>query len=150
MRNTFGKIYGTFERAIVVGLLALMMLVLLFSTVHFAFLIGKAIIFNPLSLGPDDDIFILHKVFAGFLLILIGIELMQTIKMYLDDQAIHVEVVLSVSLIAISRHVISLNLHETTAAQLAGLAAVIGALTLAYFFYRRAIALPVSHNKTER
>ncbi len=39
---------------------------------------------------------LLREVFTGFLMILIGLELMKTIVMYLDKHVVHVEVVLSV------------------------------------------------------
>jgi len=34
----------------------------------------------------------LHEVFAGFVMTLIGLELMSTIAMYIDEHVIHVEV----------------------------------------------------------
>jgi uncharacterized membrane protein (DUF373 family) len=48
----------------------------------------------------------LMELFSLFLIILIGLELIETIKGYLQDDVIHVELVVVVAIIAISRKVI--------------------------------------------
>jgi len=47
--------------------------------------------------------------FGFFLLVLIGIEFLDTIKAYLRDSVIYVEIVILVAIIAISRKVILLD-----------------------------------------
>ncbi len=48
----------------------------------------------------------LPEIFGFFMLILIGIELLETIRAYLVENVVHVEVVIEVALIAIARKVI--------------------------------------------
>ena len=49
------------------------------------------------------------KVLGGFLLVLIGVELLDTIKAYFRENAIHVEIVVLLAIIAIARKVILLD-----------------------------------------
>ena len=46
---------------------------------------------------------------GGFLLVLIGIELLDTIKAYFRENTIHVEIVILLAIIAIARKVILLD-----------------------------------------
>ena len=72
------------------------------------------------------------EIFGFFLLTLIGVELLETIKAYLNTHVIHVEVVLEVALIAIARKVIILDLKEYSELTLIGIAALIISLAVAY------------------
>ena len=55
----------------------------------------------------------LLNIFGIFLLVLVGIELVYTLKTYLTENALHVEVVLMAALIAIGRKVIILDVIES-------------------------------------
>jgi uncharacterized membrane protein (DUF373 family) len=81
---------------------------------------------------------VMHDVFAQFLLILIGIELMKTIMMYLDEHVIHVEVVLTVAIIAIARHAIDINYRDANPLAILATGVVVLALTLGYYFFKKA------------
>ena len=84
-------------------------------------------------LGIDQ----LFEIFGFFLLLLIGVELLETIKAYLSENVVHSEIVLEVALIAIARKVITLNVKEYEPMTLIGIAALIAAISVAYFFVRR-------------
>ena len=81
---------------------------------------------------------VMHDVFAQFLLILIGIELMKTIMMYLDEHVIHVEVVLTVAIIAIARHAIDINYRDANPLNILATGVVVLALTLGYYLFKKA------------
>ncbi len=142
MKGKVLKGYDYFEQGIVLVLLGLMMLVVLYATVGFLILVGKLMI-ERLS-APDVHLTmpLLHEVFAGFLLLLIGLELMKTIAMYLDEHVIHVEVVLSVALIAIARHAIDVDYKTIPAMSMVGTGAIIIALALGYYYFKKASLLP--------
>ncbi len=53
------------------------------------------------------------EVFGFFLLVLIGLELLESIKAYLDENRVPGKVVLLVALVAVSRKVIILNYKGT-------------------------------------
>jgi uncharacterized membrane protein (DUF373 family) len=84
----------------------------------------------------------LHIIFAGFLLLLLGLELMQTVKMYLTEHVIHVEVVFLVAMIAVGRHVIEIDYQHANPLTLFGTAAIILGLAAGYFLLKRSHPLP--------
>jgi len=132
------KVYHFFERAIVLVLLGLLMLVVLFATVGLVVMVISAMIEKAHDPQGQLTMPLLHEVFSGFLMILIGLELMKTIVMYLDEQVIHVEVVLSVAMIAIARHAIDVDYTNVPALSMIGIGAIIIALAGGYYFFKKA------------
>ena len=144
MNDRILKISNRFEHIIVSVLLGMLWLVVFIGTVGLAIMIGTAIYERATAQDLSDVNFtmpLLHEVFTGFLMILIGLELMKTVEMYLDKQIIHVEVVLSVAMIAIARHVIDMDLKAAPPLNLLGTGAVIFALAVGYYYFRRASTL---------
>ena len=138
--------YGYFEQFIVLILLGVMMLVVLYATVGFLILIGKLMIERLNTSEGHVTLPLLHEVFAGFLLLLIGLELMKTIATYLDEHVIHVEVVLSVALIAIARHAIDVDYKTIPPLSMIGTGVIIIALALGYYYFKKASLLPQERN----
>ncbi|PLX45545.1 MAG: phosphate-starvation-inducible E-like protein [Desulfobacteraceae bacterium] len=123
-----------FEKIIIVSLIVMMVLVVLISTIELAVLIIKDIIEPPRYwLGIEQ----LFEIFGFFLMLLIGVELLETIKAYLSENVVHSEIVLEVALIAISRKVITLDVKTYEPLTLLGIAALIVSIGLAYFFIKK-------------
>lgn len=159
-----GKAFRYVERAIVLSLMVMMLLVVALSTVELATTLikeitqtGKSAVANDSGVqdgdsefggGGDDDaynnpaLFLdideLLTYFGLFFMILIGLELLETIKMYLTEAQIHVEVVILVAMIAICRKVILLDLKDIEPMAVVGLALIIVSLGASYFLVRRA------------
>jgi len=113
----------------------MMAFVLLLATIDLGWTIIKDLT-QPLSLIVSVDQ--LLELFGLFMLVIIGIELLETImKTYLTQDIPHYEVVLSVAIIAIARKVIILDIKETSSLSLVGIAAIISALTVGYYFMKR-------------
>ena len=72
------------------------------------------------------------------MLVLIGIELLHTVKIYLQERNLHVEVVVLVAMIAVARKVIILDYKETSAPVLFGLAGLFLSLAAGYYLVRLA------------
>ena len=123
-----------FEKAIVVSLIMMMILVVLLATIELGWIIAKDIITPPVILLEIDE---LLEIFGFFLLVLIGVELLETIKAYLIDKVVHVEIVLEVALIAIARKVIILDLEKYASLTLLAIAAMILSVAVAYFCIKR-------------
>ena len=115
----------SFEKIIVYVLILMMMVIIVLSTISFLFVLVGDMLRSPTFLLQIND---LLDIFGFFLLILIGVELLETIRAYLSEHVVHVEVVIEVALIAIARKVIILDLKETSANSLLGIAAIITAL----------------------
>jgi len=123
------------QKSVVLALAVLLILVVGLSTVHLGFLIAEEIWKPPRFLIPVQG---LLDIFGFFLLVLIGVELLETLKAYVKKDVIHVRVVLEVALIAMARKVIVEEPNSVSSLTLFGIAALILALGLAFYFERQA------------
>jgi uncharacterized membrane protein (DUF373 family) len=124
-----------FERFIVIALLLMMMIALLASTVELAIILVEQLLAPPMLLLDVNEML---TVFAFFLMVLIGLELVETTKMYLDEDVFHVEVVVLVAIIAVARKVIIVDYDKISYGMLLSIAALMIALSVAYFLLKRA------------
>ena len=132
-----------FEKYMIQALMVMMALVLGLSTLDLGWLIIKDIIGPPLLLLSVNQ---LLEIFGLFMLVVIGIELLETImKTYITQGQPHYEVVISVAIIAISRKVIILDLKEVDGLSLIGMASIVVALTVGYFLMKKS----QTHDKAE-
>ena len=123
------------EKLIVMALVIMMIVAVILTTIELGWIMMDQVLTPPYFLLDIQELF---ELFGFFMMILIGIELLQSIKMYVVSNQIHVEVVFMVAMIAIARKVIILNLHEVDGLSLIGLAAIILALAAGYFLVRKA------------
>jgi uncharacterized membrane protein (DUF373 family) len=122
-----------FERIILVILMLLLMAIVTVITAELAWLLVKELTPTRQLLLDVEEIF---ELFGFFLLVLIGVELITTLKVYLGQGAIHGEVVLEVALIAVAQKVIVMNVSRASPGALLGLAALIVALAAAFWSVR--------------
>ena len=127
------KYIDKFETHINVTLLGMLALVVVLATVDLGWIIIKDILTPPVFLL---DVAELLELFGAFLLVMIGLELLGTVKTYITKKTIHVEVVLLVAIIAIARKVVILEPKELDGTSLLGIAAIILALSAGYYFVR--------------
>ena len=130
------KIFKFFEKVIVVVLIGLMMLAVLVSTIELAIILFQQLMKPPVFLLNVTEML---EVFGFFLMVLIGLELLETIRAYLQEDRVHAEVVLLVALVAVSRKVIILDYKKMSLEMLYGMSALIVALGIGYFLVRRAL-----------
>ena len=121
------------EKVIVLSLLVMMVAVVLLSTIELGLLIIKDISTPPIFILEIDE---LLDIFGMFLLVLIGVELLETVKMYLTKKTVHVEIVFTVAMIAIARKVIILDVKELSSLTLVGIGTIIIALSAGYYFLK--------------
>ena len=129
------KVIEKFEHVINVVLLVMLAIVVLLATIDLGWIIVKDILTPPVLLLEVDE---LLELFGAFLLVMIGVELLDTVKIYITKKTIHVEVVLLVGIIAIARKVVILEPKTMDALTLIGIAAIIFALTAGYYFVKLA------------
>ena len=127
------------QKLTVLALAAMLIVVTILSTIHLGVLIGQEIMRPPRFLIPVQG---LLEIFGYFLLVLISVELVETLKAYVKKDAIHVRVVLEVALIAMARKVIIEEPNEVPSLTLFGIAALILALGIAFYFERQAVREP--------
>ena len=125
-----------FEKVVLVALVFMMSVVVFLSTLELGWILIRDIVTPPVVLLDIDE---LLDVFGFFLLVLIGIELLETIKTYFVEHVIHAEVVIEVAMIAIARKVIILDVKELPSLTLLGIAAIIITLAVAYWVVKRGV-----------
>ena len=138
------KALRIYEKIVIITLIVLMMSVVLFSTIDLGWLIIKDLISSPMLLLDVDE---LLDIFGFFLLVLVGLELLETISAYLKEHVVHVEIVLEVALIAIARKIVILNLSDYTPLTLLGIAAIVAALAVAFFLEKKGRLLKKKNEK---
>jgi uncharacterized membrane protein (DUF373 family) len=133
---------GKVQKFVVLVLTGMLGVVVVLSTLHLGVLIAEEIWAPPRFLIRVQG---LLEIFGYFLLVLIGVELLETLKAYLKKDVIHVRVVLEVALIAMARKVIIEEPNTVPSTTLLGIAALILALGIAFYFERQAKREAVPH-----
>ena len=123
------------QKFTVLALAAMLCVVVILSTLHLGVLIAEEVWAPPRFLIRVQG---LLEIFGYFLLVLIGVELIETLKAYLKKDVIHIRVVLEVALIAMARKVIVEEPNAVPSLTLFGIAALILALGIAFHVERQA------------
>jgi uncharacterized membrane protein (DUF373 family) len=139
MMKQINRASEVFERIIVAALLVMLAVMVLLGTVSLAILMYKNGIARFHGVNDAAELqTAMQRGFGGLLVVLLGLELMETIRKYELEHEVRVEVVFFVGLIAIGRHVIQLDYEHAEAGQLFGVAAITLALAAGYFLVKRA------------
>jgi len=123
------------EKYIIKTLIVLMSILLGLATIE--------LIYKTISAFDTSESFLISidaimELFGVFLLVLIGIELLDTIKIYLRKNVVHVEVVILVAIIAIARKIIVLDFEKYSGLEIIGIALIIIALAIGYYLIKKA------------
>jgi uncharacterized membrane protein (DUF373 family) len=134
-----------FERGIIYAAQSLLMLVIVVALVQLWYLFAIAV---QERIADIDTIPLLtesvQRAFAGVLLIVLGLELLETLRVYFTHHRVRLEIILVVAIIAVGRHVINLDFERLSGAMVAGIAALVVALTGGYYLVRKAGAADVA------
>jgi uncharacterized membrane protein (DUF373 family) len=133
------EIVNKFEKVIYASLMIMLMGVLVAAVIDLAIVLAESLFdTTPWLLQPHEMINIL----GGFLLVLIGVELLETIKAYFRENAIHVEIVVLLAIIAIARKVILLDPTGMSGTdygiELMGIGVIVVGLSGGYFLIKKA------------
>lgn len=123
-----------FKKIIVDTLLLIMSFIVVLSVIRLALRIMEEV-FNPpfLMLNLNQ----LQMIFGFFLMVLIGLELLDSIKAYLSEEILEVEVVLSIALIAVARKIVTLDFSQTSDFTLIGIGIMIFSLSAGYYLIKK-------------
>ncbi|MFZ0006330.1 MAG: phosphate-starvation-inducible PsiE family protein [Methanoregula sp.] len=124
-----------FERIIYTILIVLLGVVLIFALIGMVYLIISSIISPSIGLLSNTNIV---SILGSFLLVLITVELLDTMKAYIADNVVHVEVVVLLAIIAIARKVILLDPASADSTELIGFGVIIVGLAAAYYLIKKA------------
>jgi len=143
------KIVKYIEKFLVWSILLVISILLVLAFVDIVYEITQKIIAPPRLIIDANG---LMDLFSLFLVLLIGLELLETVKAYLKEDLLHVEFIILVAIIAISRKVIVWDFQRYSTSELFSLAVMIVALGVTYFLIRKsgfAIRLPWKKKKKE-
>ncbi len=135
METFFDKV----EKIIAVALLGLMAIIVISATAEVAYVVATNILEPP---GFFIGVEVLFQVFGLFLMVLIGLELMTSIRDYLKDRRIHAELMLLVAMTAVTRKVVILDASAIDPMMMFGIGFIIIALAVGYFLVRRSSVEP--------
>jgi uncharacterized membrane protein (DUF373 family) len=140
-----------FERGILLVAQVLLMLVIVVTVVELWYLFVLAIRERVAHIDSIPMLMLaVQRAFAGVLLIVLGLELLETLRVYFTDHRVRLELVIVVALIAVSRHVINIDFEHVSGLSIAGIAALIVALTGGYYLVRRAAAVDAGAGSVSR
>ena len=138
-------VFRLFEATLLVGILLALSVTLLLAFVDIAYVIYKKIMAPPVFIVDAQG---LMDLFSLILILLIGLELIETVKTYLEENVVHVELVLLVAIIAIARRVVVWDFAKYTHVELYSLAAMVVALGVSYFLVKQtALKIPIGSGK---
>jgi uncharacterized membrane protein (DUF373 family) len=140
------KIQKYIESAVISVLVVLMAIVIILATIDLARIILMDILHPQTGLIGVDQ---LMDIFGSTLIILIGIELVESMKLYLTEHVVHVEVVLEIAMIAIARKIIILDAKNVAPMTLFGIAALLIALAVGYYLEKRGRQMSLKKNDSE-
>lgn len=128
------KISRLIEKGIIHALIIMMAGILVLATFELGYYLFNTLRSSNFLLIDMDQ---MMDLFGAFLLVLIGIELLDTIKVYLRENVVHVEVVVLVAIIAIARKVVVLKIEELEGIQVIGIGILILSLSVAYYLIKK-------------
>ncbi len=144
MRPSFGhRVIEKFEMVVIALLQLLLIVVVVAGTAQLFILLYERLPAMWRNVRDTEELhYVMQRAFGGVLIVVLGLELIETLKVYFREHRVRVEVILTVSLIAVGRHVIQVDYEHMTGSQLIGLGAVILSLAGGYFLIARARRAP--------
>ena len=138
----YEKILARCEFVAVIVLELLLLLAVGVATLVLVVLFFKSVFTRALQIESMDTLQdALEHTFSGVLLVLLGLELLETLKTYFKEHHIRIQVILVVALISVARYLIQVNFEKTNALTMIGLGGLIVSLSVGYFLVCKAHVL---------
>lgn len=140
MRPSIGnRLIEKFEVVIIALLQLLLVVVVTLATAQLFVLLFKRLPMSWSEVATADDLhLVMQRAFGGVLIVVLGLELIETLKVYFREHKVRVEVIMIVSLIAVGRHIIQVDYANVEGSQLLGMGALIMSLAGGYFLIAKA------------
>jgi uncharacterized membrane protein (DUF373 family) len=135
---TTNRFLSNFEFITIAAMQVLLIFAVATATIVLFLLFARNLIEEASKVETVADLLpAMQQSFAGILIVVLGLELLETLKTYFTERHVRIEVILVVAIIAIGRHVIKTDFEHTPGIVLLGLAALILALVLGYFLIKK-------------
>jgi len=126
--------FEAYKKIVIIILMVMLGFVVLISIAHVAWSLVDKVFFNFNELDFQRSII---DLFGLFFLVLVGVELLETLKMYTKEHVVHVEVVLLVALIVAARKIILIDYATTPSDIFFGIASIIIAIGISYYLIKK-------------
>jgi uncharacterized membrane protein (DUF373 family) len=137
--SRFNKFMLTVELTTVIALQVLTIVMIITATVML-FVLAFRSVEHVANIGSVDDLLTLvQRSIAGILVVVLGLEILETLKAYFRDHYVRLEVILVVAIIAVGRHLVQVDFEHVAPLVLFGLSGVIVSLTVGYFLVKKAL-----------
>jgi uncharacterized membrane protein (DUF373 family) len=134
------------ELAVVTAMQVLIIAVVIASAILLYILFARNLIPQISEIGSVAGLLpAVQQSFAGVLTVVLGLELLETLKTYSVEHHVRLEIILVVAIIAIARHLLQIDFEHTAGTVLLGISAVIIALTCGYFLVRKSHPASTEH-----
>jgi uncharacterized membrane protein (DUF373 family) len=134
-----GRILSKLEVTAIAALQVLMIVMVLVATFVLYLLLVRNLFDHVARIESVAGLLpAMQQSFAGVLTVVLGLELLETLKTYFTEHQVRLEVILVVAIIAVGRHVIQVDFEHTSGTVLLGLSGVILALSAGYFLIKKA------------
>ncbi len=117
------------EHWVTLALVVMLSVVVILATVELGYTLVVDIASPPVLFPGIEK---LLQIFGKVLLVLIGIELLETMRSFAGAGVVRMEVVLSVAMIALARKVVLVEIGHISSMDMLGVAALLAALSFAY------------------
>jgi uncharacterized membrane protein (DUF373 family) len=132
------QIIGKFEALIIALLQLLLVIAVTVGTAQLFILFIRRLPEAWADISNAEDLHtVMQRAFGGVLVVVLGLELIETLKVYFREHQVRVEVIMIVGLIAVGRHVIQVDYANVESSQLIGLGALIVSLAFGYYLVGR-------------
>ena len=133
------RLIEKFEAVIIALLQLLLVVVVTLATAQLFMLLFKRLPTSWAEVTTTDDLHeVMQRAFGGVLIVVLGLELIETLKVYFKEHKVRVEVIMIVSLIAVGRHIIQVDYTNVEGMQLVGMGVLIMSLAGGYFLIAKA------------
>ena len=123
------------SRFLIWSIIIVMSIILLLAFLDILYVIWEKVITPPILIIDANE---LMSILSIFLLLLIGLELLETVKTYLKEDVVHVEFIVLVAITAVARKAIVWDFKKYTTEELISLAIIILSLGITYFLVKKA------------
>jgi len=128
------KYLDSFQKVIITALTWLMAFVVLVASIELIHILILSIFITKEGLQIEE----LLNFFGYILLVLIGVELLETFKNYELEKTFNVQIVFLVAMIAMARSVIIMEIGGASGEMdMVGMAAIIASLSLGYYLIKK-------------
>jgi len=145
------KIFSYFERYVIWALLILMAIAILVSLYELIIFVFQEV-FTSRDEGTDSLIAERNilDILSFIMLVVISLELFETIKLYLDRQVISADFIVLIALTAVARKIIIMDYSEYEPLMVIGLGFIVIALALGYYFIKKADFMIIKKPKEDK